>query len=107
MNLNLDSFVARAAEQAINLPADNTLSTEPNQAVGDLFNRLSEFLIALAFPLAIAAIIYSAYMLLTSQGKPEAYEKTKKNILYLIIGMFFMIFSSIMVKVVYNFLSLQ
>jgi len=51
-----------------------------------LANHAADILTALVIPLAVAGVVYSAYILITSQGNPDAYKKVKQNMLYLLGG---------------------
>ena len=93
------------ASDLITLPS-GSLSTNPGEGVIAIVNRIIDLLLAVAYPLAFAAIIYSAYLLITSAGNPEAYVKTKKNVMYLITGMFLIVFAIIGVKFITSIVKL-
>lgn len=60
---------------------------------GQLANRIVQTLEAVAYPLAIAGIVYSAYVLITSVGNPDALKTAKKNIMYILTGVFLVVFA--------------
>jgi len=60
----------------------------PGTGVQALADRLLHILLAVAYPLAFIAIVYSSYQLIMSSGKPEPYAQAKKNLTYLFIGIF-------------------
>ncbi len=86
--------VAHAAD-IVAIPATGRPADVP-----DLFNKLLDILVRLAYPLAFIALLYTAYILITSAGKPEAYVTAKKNITYLVIGIFLILFAVIFVRFV-------
>lgn len=92
--------VVRAAEtsasQIFTIPSGN-ITTFPLLA-----NRILDLLTAIAYPLAFLSLVYSAYLLITAGGKPEAWTTTKKNLLNLCIGVFLISFASIFVRLVVN-----
>jgi len=75
---------------------NNTISTSQIASASDLANRVLSILTFLAFPLTLAGIIYTAYLLLTSQGNPDAWTKAKKNISYILIG-FVLIYGAVII----------
>ena len=83
-------FVSTAHAQG--LPALNlqvpSASPDNSAATGIpvLLNRILNLLIAIAWPLAFAGLVYSAYTLLTSAGQVEAYSTVKKNIGFIVTG---------------------
>ena len=79
------------------------LSTAPGAGVQALGDRILQILVDLAYPLAIICIIYTAYILISSSNSPDGYTKAKKNITYLIIGVFLIIFASVFVNIAIGF----
>ncbi|MBU6388972.1 hypothetical protein KGQ71_00475 [Patescibacteria group bacterium] len=80
---SLSGIAYAAAPGAPQLPP-----TLPIHSIADIANRILNVLLVFAYPLAFLALLYSAYLLITSAGKSDAYTKVKKNILYLSIGIF-------------------
>ena len=76
----------------LNLP-ERAVDTRAGFGLVDFVNRIIEILLSLAYPLAFASIVYSAYVLITSNGNPDAFTKLKKNLTYLITGLFLIVFS--------------
>jgi len=75
-----------------------TLNADPNSGISQLANRLLNFLLFLVYPVAFAGLVYTAYLLITSAGNPDAWAKAKKNIAYMVIGIFIIVFASIFVS---------
>lgn len=70
-------------------------------ATGDvpgLFNGILDIFIALAYPFAFVAILYTSYILISSSGKPEAYNTAKKNLLMVFTGIFLIVFAVVFVR---------
>jgi hypothetical protein len=63
--------------------------------VETLANNILDLLIWAAYPLAFLAFVYTSYLLIISMGKPEAYATAKKHILWVITGIFLIIFANI------------
>lgn len=78
--------------------ATGSLNTDAGTGIQALANRILQIIIVFAYPLAFIAIVYSAYQLITSMGKPDAYASAKKNITYVFIGIFLVIFAGIIVR---------
>ena len=104
-----EPFVERAnAANPINfidIPS-RAIETSATFGVIDFANRIIEFLLSVAYPLAFAAIIYISYLLITSGGNPDAYGKVKKNITYLVTGLFLIVFAVIGIRFLAGFLVL-
>lgn len=80
----------------INFDAGPVASKDANEILPNFAERIYHILTQLAYPLAFAAIIYTAYILLTSLGKPEGYERAKKNLIYLVTGIGLIVFTRIL-----------
>lgn len=52
----------------------------------DLLKGIVEFLIQIGAPIAAAMIIYGAYQMMFSAGKPESVKKGRDTILYTLLG---------------------
>lgn len=65
---------------------------------GLIVNGVLGLITSLAYPLAFLAILYSAYILISSVGKPEAFTTAKKNISFLLIGIFLIVFAAAFVR---------
>ena len=72
-------------------PLDNSAGT----GLTALANRIVDTLSFLAYPLAFAAIVYTAYVLITAGNSPDGWTKAKKNISYIVIG-FFLVFGAVL-----------
>jgi hypothetical protein len=77
-------------------------STNANVAAGAFLNRIADLLLAIALPLAILAVVFAAYSLIKSQGKPDGYANAKKYLIYVASGIFFIVFARILVTTIYN-----
>lgn len=85
---------AVAAAGLINLPVGTfTDSSNPNDFLPALANRIAVILTYLAYPLAFIGIVYSVYLLIANSGNPDALKTTKKNIGYIAIGIFLIVFT--------------
>jgi membrane glycosyltransferase len=97
----LDAVVQRAyAANPINfldLP-QRQINNTPLVGLVDFINRIIEILLSLAYPLAFAAIVYSSFILITSNGNPDAFTKVKKNLTYLVTGLFLIVFSVVAIR---------
>lgn len=98
-------FLTNAAHAADSVPViqQTSIAADANTGVSSLANFVIALLTNLAYPLAFVAIIYTAYIFITSMGKPDAYEKGKKNIVYLVIGLGLIIFSTIFIRLLVGF----
>jgi len=70
----------------------------PGVGIQSLAERILHILLAVAYPLAFIAILYSSYQLITSAGKPEPYAKAKANLINLFIGIFLIIIAGSIVR---------
>jgi hypothetical protein len=84
-----------ATVPSIGLPQGQLSSTAANTGIAALANRVVDTLSSLAYPLAFAAIVYTAYVLITAGSSPDGWTKAKKNISYIVIG-FFLIFGAVL-----------
>jgi Na+-driven multidrug efflux pump len=98
-----DLFAASVAKAA-GLGADTGVlnGSDPNAAAGEFLNQIVDILLVLAIPLAILSVTYAAFSLIRSQGKPEGYANAKKYLIYVVIGIFFIVFAGILVRAVYS-----
>ena len=85
---------ATAVPGGIKVPNTGIPTTIP-----ELFQFALKYLTALAYPLAFAAILYTAYLLIMSGGKPDGFATVKKNIVFVTTGLFLIIFAVIICKV--------
>ena len=96
-----------AATPLITLPTPlfslNGTNPSPGSIPQALANHVANLLTALVIPIAVAGIIYSAYILITSQGNPDAYKKVKQNITYLLTGIAVILFASYLFNFVASF----
>jgi hypothetical protein len=74
------------------------INTDAGQGVQALFDRILRLMLVFAYPLAFVSLVYSAYLLITSAGKPEAYGAARKNINYLLVGSLIIIFAVYIVR---------
>jgi len=76
------------------------ISTQSDVGITAIFQRIYDFLVAIAFPIGFAAIIYISYTLITAQGNPDGYAKSKKYLFYMITGFALIIFASLIVSLI-------
>lgn len=98
--------VGAAALIDLNLPfgtLKNSAGQEPgpNEILPALANRIADILTFLAYPLAFIGLVYSIFMLVANSGNPEAFKATKKNIGYIFMGLFVLIFTIL----IFNFIT--
>jgi len=66
-------------------------------------NQIASILTSLVIPIAVAGIIYSAYILISSQGNPDAYKVVKKNVTFLLGGIAIILFATYIFNFVAGF----
>ncbi len=76
----------------------------PDQTISGLLERLINWLIVIAAPVAAGMVIFGAYQMLFAAGEPEKVKKGKATILYTVIGYGIILIGWGMVKVIENFL---
>lgn len=100
---------AWAANPEVKVPTTSLPSSGAN--ANEIANHLADYILSvltyLAYPLGFAAIVYSAYILVSSSGSPDAYAKAKKNVTYLVIGVFLIVFAIIIVNFIIGFFATQ
>ena len=103
---SLPLFTVATAHAASIFPRLPTGSVNDSASTGvtSLFNRLLDLLTFLAYPLALAAIIYTAYLLITSYGSPDGYTKAKKNLVYGVTGIGLIMGAVILVNILIGFI---
>ena len=91
---------AYAADQIVTIPANplDPSGANPSAQVGQLVNHILNGLLAVGYPLAFLSMVVSAYLLISSQGKPDAYTKARKNLTYLCIGIFLIVAATALVR---------
>jgi formate/nitrite transporter FocA (FNT family) len=80
----------------------NSTSTGAGSGAHDIADRALKLLLAFAYPIAFIGIVYTAYQLITSAGKPEPYAAAKKNLTYLVTGIFIITFAAVIVRFFIN-----
>lgn len=70
------------------------------------FNHIAEILLTIALPLAFIAILYAAYKLIQARGNPDGYKSAKSIMIYVLTGLFFIAFASIIVRFLYNLIKI-
>lgn len=88
---------AYAANELLNLPTGR-LTEGAGTGAAAVANRIVDVLTFLIYPLAFASLVYSAYLLLSSAGNPDAWGKAKKNVTYIVTGVFLAVFAAIFVS---------
>lgn len=98
----LSIATAHAADKSIlNLPT-GALDPGAGTGVDALVARILDTLLAFGYPLAFISILVSSYVLISGSGKPDAYTKVRKNLLYLCTGTILIVFATIIVRFVVN-----
>lgn len=98
--------VAQAADLGLTTakPLD---SGDASANVANFFNRIAEILLVVALPLAAFGLLYFiAAGLIQGGGKPEAWASAKKNFMYIVIGIFIIVFAVVLVRLVTNLFKL-
>jgi heme/copper-type cytochrome/quinol oxidase subunit 2 len=100
----IQKLLAIPVAKAAGIGADTGIlnGSDPNAAAGEFLNHIVDILLMLAIPLAIIAVAFAAYSLIRSQGKPEGYANAKKYLIYVVIGIFLIVFAGILVRTVYS-----
>lgn len=98
-------FVARAYAQKLAPQLDLTKDNSgiPDLSWGGLFDSVITWIAALAGLAAFAGIIYSGYLMITSNGDPSQMAKAKTNMLWAIAGFLVAIFAYVIVNFVFSF----
>lgn len=78
------------------------LNTDAGSGVVDLLSRITNLLLAFAFPLAFIGIVFSAWKLISSAGNPAAVVTAKKNIGYIAVGIAVLTLGLYAIKLVYS-----
>ncbi len=68
--------------------------------IPQLLQRIMNFLIIIATPIAGIMVLWSAYQILTAAGDEEKFKKGKKTLLYVVIGFALIVISSGIVSIV-------
>lgn len=82
---------------------DLTRPTDANSAASALANRVIDILLVVTVPLLIVAVVWSAFNLFKVTGKPDDIAQVKKNLWYLVIGLFLIIFAVPLIRSFYGF----
>jgi Type IV secretion system pilin len=84
---------------------DNSKPTNPSveQTPAALANHIVNLMLAFVVPIAVVAIFWSAWILLTSQGDPAVYAKVKKNVINIVLGAMLIVFAVKIFNFVYSF----
>lgn len=90
---------ASGGDTAFTLP--NPLSSEN---VTGIINRVIDFLLLVAGPIAVVMTIYSAYLFITAGDNQEKVKKARKTLMYVIIGVAILILSKGIVNFTKSFL---
>ncbi len=75
-----------------NLIPDNLSATDAADIPFKVADRIVSTLITISYPLAFLALLFCAYLLISSAGNPDAYAKVKKNVMNVVIGVFLIVF---------------
>ncbi|MCD6085379.1 TrbC/VirB2 family protein [bacterium] len=72
---------------------------------GELLDRILNYLIAVAVPVAGLALVWSAFQMVASEGEVEKINEAKRTIKWAIIGLIIVFFAKGLVLVIKNILS--
>jgi hypothetical protein len=86
----------------INNAVGSPVSTDPGTGVQVLLERVVNLMLDVAIPLAFIGIVYTAWQVITSAGKPDAYGAARKNIAYIATGIFILTLGLWGVKLIYT-----
>lgn len=81
---------------------------DPLNSNGDitvLIDRIINFLLLLAGPIAVLMTVYAGFLFITRGDKPEEIKKASKMLLYIVIGVIVLILSKSVVGFVNSFLT--
>ncbi len=70
-----------------------------------LIDRIINFLLYLAAPIAVLMTVYAGFLFITRGDKPEEIKKASKMLLYIVIGVIVLILSKSVVGFVNSFLT--
>lgn len=74
-------------------------------SIPEILNRIVDFLLIVAAPLAIIMTIYAGYLYMTAAGSEEKVKKAHKTITYVVIGVALLILSKGIISLVVSFLT--
>jgi hypothetical protein len=72
------------------------LSTNP----GDFITKLVALFLGISGGIAVLLIIFAGYRIMVSQGKPEALNQAREQLMAAIVGLLFLIFSFVIMEVI-------
>lgn len=103
----LSNAVKATGLQALTaLPTASSDLTHPqsaNDGVAALANRIVDILLVVTIPLLIVGVIWSAFTLFKVTGKPDDITQVKKNVWYIVMGLFFIVFAVPLIRMFYGF----
>lgn len=73
--------------------------------IPDVLNRIIDFLLIVAAPIAVIMTIWSAYLFVTAGESQDKVKTARKTLLYVIIGVAILILSKGIVNLVQSFLT--
>ena len=76
-----------------------------NGNISVLIDRIINFLLYLAAPIAVLMTVYAGFLFITRGDKPEEIKKASKMLLYIVIGVIVLILSKSVVGFVNSFLT--
>lgn len=95
----LEDRLIRILPVTFTIPAGR-LPNSADEILPALLNRIGDLIQHLAYPVALIGLVYTAYILITSIGNPEAITKAKKNITYIATGILIIYFSQYIIMIV-------
>lgn len=89
-------------------PADSSTFTLPNplssQSITDILDKIIDFMLIVAGPVAVIMTIYAAYLFITAGDNQERIKTARKTLMYVIIGVAILILSKGIVSLTKSFL---
>ena len=104
MLLLLPGVVGAAVSGNVSAP-DPTLSNPlTTDSITGILDKVVDFLLTLAAPIAVVMTIYAGYLFLTAGDKQEQVKTARQTLLYVVIGVAVLILSKGIVSLVNSFL---
>ena len=106
-------FVLAAEKTQTQAPGERTQTQAPDvvltnplaaETIPDILNRIIDFMLILAGPIAVIMTIYAAYLFITAGDNQERVKTARKTLMYVIIGVAILILSKGIVSLSKSFL---
>ena len=89
------------------VPLPNPTISDPINAgsIQEIANRIINFLLLLAAPIAVVMTIYAGYLFMTARDNQDQVKKARTTLLYVIIGVIILVLSKAVVSFAVSFLT--